>query len=65
MLRSKPRQRAVLADKVPDLANIVAGAIVIGFAVGESRFSWPTFTAAIAFWVGALMFVLAIAQDES
>lgn len=32
MLRLKRRQREILADKMPEMANIVAGAIVIGFA---------------------------------
>jgi hypothetical protein len=33
------RQRSVLADKVPDMANLVAAAIVVGFAIGESAAS--------------------------
>ena len=65
MLRLKPTQRAVLVDKVPDMANIVAGAIVIGFAVGEPRLSWPVFIGGVTFWVGALIFVLAIAENQS
>jgi hypothetical protein len=65
MLRLKPRQRAVLADKVPDMANIVAGAIVIGFAIGDPRASWPLLMAGLGFWAGALLFVLFIAEDRS
>jgi hypothetical protein len=65
MLRLKSTQRAVLVDKVPDMANIVAGAIVIGFAVGEPRLSWPVFIGGIAFWAAAIMFVLAIAENKS
>ena len=64
MVRLTSRQRDVLVDKVPDMANIVAGAIVIGFAVGEPRLSWPVFAGAVAFWAGALVFVLAIAEGK-
>jgi hypothetical protein len=35
MLRLKPRQRAVIVEKLPDLANIVAGVFVIGQFVGD------------------------------
>ena len=59
------RQRAVLTDKVPDMANIVAGAIVIGFAIGDPRASWPLLMAGLGFWAGALLLVLSIAEDRS
>lgn len=64
MLRLRPAQRAVLVDKVPDMANIVAGAIVIGFAIGDPGASWPLLMAGLGFWAGALLFVLFIAEDE-
>ena len=64
MLRLRQRQRDVLADKVPDMANIVAGAIVIGFAIGDPRASWPVLMAGLAFWGAALLFVLLIAEDR-
>lgn len=64
MLRLTPRRRAVLADKVPDIANIVAGAAVIGFAFGEPDASWPVVIAAAAMWAGALVFALVIAEDN-
>ena len=58
-----PRRRAVLTDKVPDMANIVAGAIVIGFSLGEPRVSWLVLLAAGAVWGGVLVFALVIAED--
>jgi len=64
MLRLTPRRRAVLADKVPDIANIVAGAAVIGFAFGEPEAPWPVVIAAIAMWAGALVFALVVAEDK-
>ena len=64
MLRLKPAQRAVLVDKLPDMANIVAGAIVIGFAIGDPRASWPLLMTGLGLWAGALVFVLSIAEDK-
>jgi hypothetical protein len=65
MLRLTKRRRAVLTEKVPDLANLVAAAIVIGFALGESNVSWLALTAARGLWAGVLGFALWIAEDKS
>ena len=64
MLRLKPQQRAVLTDKVPDMANIVAGAIVIAFSIGETRVSWQLLSVGIAFWAAALAFAVIIAEHK-
>jgi hypothetical protein len=65
MLRLNPRQRGVLANKVPDMANIVAGAIVLGFAIGEPRVTWPVLAGGITFWASALLFAVMIAEEKS
>jgi len=39
MLGLRERQRAVLIDKVPDLANIAAGALIFGQLLGEGPIS--------------------------
>jgi hypothetical protein len=65
MLRLKSQQRSILANKVPEMANIVAGAIVIGFAVGEPRVTWPVLLAGIALWAGALLFAVMILEEKS
>jgi hypothetical protein len=65
MLRLRQRQRDVLADKVPGMANLITGAIVIGFSLGEPRASWPVLVAAAALWAGALIFAVIIAEDRS
>ncbi len=65
MLRLTSRHRAVLVDKVPDIANIVAGAVAIGFAFGEPEASWPVVIAAVAMWTGAIVFALALAEDKA
>jgi hypothetical protein len=55
----------VLVEKVPDVANLIAAAIFIGFALGESNVSWLAVTAAMALWAGVLGFALWIAEDRS
>lgn len=64
MLRLTPRQRGILVDKVPDYANLVAGAVGIAFALGEPGASWPVVIIATAMWAGALIFALVIADDQ-
>ena len=64
MLRLKPEQRAVLADKVPEAVNIVAGAVVIGFFLGDPRASGTLLVAGIAVWAAALAFAVKIAEHK-
>ena len=47
------------------MANIVAGAIVIGFAVGEPRVTWPVLLGGITLWAGALLFAVTIVEEKS
>ncbi len=62
MLRLTPRQRAFLADKVLDVANLIAGAFVIGFFLGESRASPGVLLAGFAVWTVAVVFALMITR---
>ena len=64
MLRSTRRRRALLAEKVTDVANLITAAMVIGYAIGESDVSWPAVIAAIALWAVFLGFTLWIAEDK-
>lgn len=64
MLRLTTRRRAVLADKVPDVVNLVTGAIVIGFFVGEPKASWTVLAGAIALWIATVVFALIIAENK-
>jgi len=50
MLRLKPRQREMLADKLPDLANVGAAMFVLGQFVGQQPLSPPLFLAGLAMW---------------
>lgn len=39
MIGLSDKQRALLADKLPDLANLVVGTLVFGQALSEHQFS--------------------------
>lgn len=64
MLGLNERQRAVLADKVPDMANLVTAALVIGFVVGEPATSWPLVAAASAAWTGVLLVAVLMSGNK-
>jgi hypothetical protein len=64
-LRLTPRQRAILADKVPDVVNLVTAAIGIGFFVGEPRTPVGLFIASLCLWIAALMFAVIISNEKS
>jgi Flp pilus assembly protein TadB len=58
MLRLNRRQRDVLADKVPEVANIIMGAVVVAFAIGDFSASPAVLVGAFSFWASALTFAL-------
>lgn len=64
MLRLKPRQRAVIVEKLPDLANIIAGVFVVGQFVGEQPASLSLVVAGAAIWIGLAGVTLMIAGGE-
>jgi hypothetical protein len=51
MLRLKPGQRAVIVEKLPDLANVIVGGFVIGQFVGEQPASLWLVAAGLAIWI--------------
>jgi hypothetical protein len=61
MLRLKPSQRAVLADKLPDAANVVAGGLVVGQAVSGRPFSMALALLGIALWVTLMIVAVLLA----
>jgi hypothetical protein len=58
MLRLKPRPRAVFGEKVLDLANFAAAALVFGQFVGTEPLSWSVIVVGVAFWFGFASFGL-------
>lgn len=65
MLGLNDRQRAVLADKVADMANLVAAAIVIGFTLGEPMPSASLLLAGIGTWVAVLAFAVLLTREKT
>ena len=65
MLRFKPRQRAVIVQKLPDLANLIAGVFVLGQFVGEEPASVWRVIVGLALWAGLAGVTLVIAGGES
>ena len=64
MLRLKPRQRVALSETVRDLANLVAGALVLSQFVGQQPLSRGLFLAGIAIWVAFVTFALVLVGEE-
>ena len=51
MTQSNQRQRAILADKIPDLANFGAGLFLFGQFVGDKPVSTLLFASGVAAWI--------------
>ena len=64
MLRLKPRQREMVVDKFPDLANVGAGLFVFGQFVGQQPPSIRLIAAGILVWA-VLMVTAMIAAGET
>ena len=66
MLRLKLAHRKVLADKVPDAANVVLAGLVVGQALSERAFSLRLAAVGIAVWVAFIAAAVLISvQEES
>lgn len=61
MLELNSKQRAVLADKLSDFANIAAGAMVFGQSISERPFSATLATLGGACWVLFLIVAVVLA----
>ena len=64
MLRLKPRQRTVLIEKVPDVANLAAGSMFFGQFLTEQPFSLALALLGMAAWAALWIFTLVLAEDE-
>ena len=53
MLRLKREQRAMFADKLPDLANLAVAALVFGQFLA-SGFSWTVGALGLTLWVSLM-----------
>jgi hypothetical protein len=64
MLRLKAGQRQMLVDKLPDAANLVAGALFIGQFLSDRPFSPVLAVFGMAVWVALLGLAMAVAGIE-
>ena len=60
----KTTQQVVIVEKLPDLANIIAGVFVVGQFVGEQPVSLWLVTTGLAIWAGLAGVTLLIAGGE-
>jgi hypothetical protein len=60
MLRLKPRQWDVLIEKVPDIANLAAGAMFFGQFLTDRPFSAMLALAGVAAWTALWAFTLVL-----
>ena len=65
MLRLKPRQRAALGETLRELANLAAGALILGQFVGEQRLSTRSVLAGIAVWLALVGLALLLMEEGS
>ena len=50
MLDLTPDQRRLLSDKLPDVANVILGAVVLGPFLGQGSFTVTRVVVGIALW---------------
>jgi hypothetical protein len=53
MLDLTSEQRRLISDKLPDAANIILGAVVLGPFLGQGHFSVARVVGGIALWLSA------------
>jgi len=58
MLRLKREQRAVFSEKLFDLANFAAAALVFGQFAGQQPLSWLVIVAGVAIWIALVSIAL-------
>ena len=60
MVELSEEQRRVVVDKLPDMANVAAGAMVFGQFIGDQPFSITVAAAGVAAWIalGGIVFLL-------
>lgn len=64
MLKLTTRQRAVLVEKLPDVANVAAGAMIFGQLLAGQDFSLVAALEGTAFWLVFMGVTLALARKD-
>ena len=65
MLRLKARQRTVLVEKLPDLANLAVAGLVFGQLLGAETFSPRVALGGVALWFFGTGLAIVFAGEES
>ena len=65
MLKLKALQRQMLVDKLPDVANLVVGALFLGQFLSDRPFSQILALFGVAAWMALMGFALTIAGTEA
>lgn len=63
MLRLSTEQRRLLADKLCDIANLAAGALIFGQFIGDQRFSVPLALLGSVVWVVGVVLAIALTEE--
>ena len=64
MLRLKTRQRTVLVETLRELANLSAGALVLGQFVGQQPLSTGIVAGGIALWIVLVGWAMLLSGEE-
>ena len=64
MVRLSTRQRTVLVDKLPDIPNVAAGALVFGQFLGDQEYSLALSLYGVGTWSALMGFTLLLAKGS-
>jgi hypothetical protein len=62
MLRLNAAQRSMLVDKLPDAANLAAGALFFGQFLGDRQFSLTLAFSGLGAWVALMAWAIVLAS---
>lgn len=65
MLLLNQAQRAMLVDKVPDLANLAVGALFFGQFLGDRPFSFTVALCGVGMWGMLIAWTIVIASERN
>lgn len=65
MLGLNETQRTVLIEKVPDIANVAAGALIFGQSLGQEPFSPGLALVGVTVWLILMACVIALAKGDN
>jgi hypothetical protein len=64
MVRLNRAQRRVLVDKVPDAANVAAGAMLFGQFLSDRPFSVLSGVSGLSLWILMMAWTIALARKD-